>query len=536
MEQGLFIGLGIALTLSLAGVGFLLARRVNTLAGAARSSRRALDDRLVIERERLEGLREIGEAVTQGGEQEALLTLIVSTAATRLGADAATVALLDPAGQWLERVAHHNLGSALDVWTARISLRSGSAAEAIRSRKPAIVDNLEDDSRPHVRELLRAGFVSSITFPLLAHGRPIGVLTLLSRRRRSFSLDEQAIGLAFAGSAAITLENARLYREATASKEETQALAASSRELTESLNLDHVLGLTLRQTVLLAGADLAYMALTQPDGTARFVVGLGNQTRAFDWAFVRRGFGIAGLALATGEIQESADYLGDFSIWEGHAAAAAEKIRAVLVVPITLHGRTVGLLWVARRSVGQFSEQAKTRLQALAASAAIALENARLYKEIAQKNTELELANTTLADSVQVKTEFLANISHEIKTPIGSILGLLKLIMDGLCASPEEQQVFIAQAHASAQHLLRLVNDLLDMAQVESGSFRMDLEPVHLAGLFEELQAIVQVQADAKDLMLTFHPPGPAYAVIQADLKRLMQVLLNLVGNSLKFT
>ncbi|MFQ5947214.1 MAG: ATP-binding protein, partial [Anaerolineae bacterium] len=235
-------------------------------------------------------------------------------------------------------------------------------------------------------------------------------------------------------------------------------------------------------------------------------------------------------------MQEAADYLGDFSIWEGHAAAAAEKIRAVLVVPINLHGRTVGLLWVARRSVGQLGERAKARLQALAASAAIALENARLYKEIAEKNTELELANTTLADSIRVKTEFLANISHEIKTPIGSTLGLLKLILDGLCANPEEQRAFIEQAHASARHLLRLVNDLLDMSQVESGKFRMELEPVDLGRLFQELRAIVQVQANAKGLTLAFYPPDPAHAVIQADHKRLMQVLLNLVTNSLKFT
>ncbi len=163
-------------------------------------------------------------------------------------------------------------------------------------------------------------------------------------------------------------------------------------------------------------------------------------------------------------------------------------------------------------------------------------DNRRLVQRLFRKIQELEQANKALAESLQVQAGFLANVSHELKTPLGSILGVLELILDGLCEDPQEERAFLAEARGAAQELVAQINNLLDLAKLEAGTLRIEAEPVDLGGLFEEIQALFRAQAGAKGLTLTLEPPEPAFGVIRADPDRLRQVLVNLVGNSLKFT
>lgn len=151
-------------------------------------------------------------------------------------------------------------------------------------------------------------------------------------------------------------------------------------------------------------------------------------------------------------------------------------------------------------------------------------------------NQDLERANRELDEASQSKDEFLALVSHELRTPLNSILGFSKLILDGMAHSHEEEKELLRDVFASAQHLLGLVNDILDLECIERGKIAMRIEPVNLRAVLDSCVALMAVQAVEKDLELRNQTEGRELPRVAADEVRLRQVLLNVLTNSVKFT
>ncbi len=151
-------------------------------------------------------------------------------------------------------------------------------------------------------------------------------------------------------------------------------------------------------------------------------------------------------------------------------------------------------------------------------------------------NEQMERANRDLAEASQSKDEFLAHVSHELRTPLNSILGFTKLILDGLCSSPEEERQLLHDVFASAQHLLGLVNDILDIGRIEAGKLALQSETVSLRAVLDSTLPLVAITAAEKSLSLIDATAGVALPMVRADEVRLRQVLLNLLSNAVKFT
>ena len=151
-------------------------------------------------------------------------------------------------------------------------------------------------------------------------------------------------------------------------------------------------------------------------------------------------------------------------------------------------------------------------------------------------NRRLEDVNRQLEQASRLKSEFLANTSHELRTPLNGIMGFLQLVQDGLCDSREEEHEFLQQALQCSKHLLGLINDVLDIAKIEAGRLTLQIEPVDVGALFDEVYTVTHVQAQQKGLRLVFEPPPPGSLPARGDFGKAKQVLINLIGNSLKFT
>jgi len=151
-------------------------------------------------------------------------------------------------------------------------------------------------------------------------------------------------------------------------------------------------------------------------------------------------------------------------------------------------------------------------------------------------NRRLEQANLELAELSRVKTAFLATTSHELRTPLNSILGFTRLILDDLCETPEEERELQRDILRSAEHLLSIVNDILDIAKIEAGKIRVSLEPVDLKPIFSEARASVAVQAANRHLMFVDETEQQTMPLVVGDRVRVKQVLLNLISNAVKFT
>jgi signal transduction histidine kinase len=203
--------------------------------------------------------------------------------------------------------------------------------------------------------------------------------------------------------------------------------------------------------------------------------------------------------------------------------------RARLLVPLMRSGDVVGALVVRRKKPGEFPQSVVSLMQTFAEQSAIALENARLFNEIAQKSRELEIAS-------QHKSQFVANMSHELRTPLAAILGYAELIQEGFYGPlPEKSMDVLTRIRANGKHLLGLINSVLDIAKVESGQFNLNLAEYALDSVVETVRAATESLAETKKLSLKTDVARPLPVGV-GDEQRLTQVLLNLVGNAIKFT
>ncbi|NJL92047.1 MAG: GAF domain-containing protein [Coleofasciculaceae cyanobacterium SM2_1_6] len=166
----------------------------------------------------------------------------------------------------------------------------------------------------------------------------------------------------------------------------------------------------------------------------------------------------------------------------------------------------------------------------LADQVGTAIAHATLYKDLQEAIVQAEEAS-------RLKSQFLANTSHELRTPLNGIIGFLKLVLEGMADDPEEQSEFIQEAHKSAIHLLNLINDILDLAKIEAGKMELDLSPVRLEELMRDLEDFIKNQAEQKNLSFIIEtPPTRDSIVVYGNYQRLLQILLNLAGNAIKFT
>jgi PAS domain S-box-containing protein len=151
-------------------------------------------------------------------------------------------------------------------------------------------------------------------------------------------------------------------------------------------------------------------------------------------------------------------------------------------------------------------------------------------------NRRLEELNAQLEEASRLKSEFLANTSHELRTPLNGMIGFLQLVLDGMCDSRDEERDFQRQALECSRHLLGLINDVLDIAKIEAGKLALEITPVDPAAVFDEVYTVTHVQAAQKGIRLNFEPPEEKDLRLRGDFGKVKQVLINLVGNSLKFT
>jgi signal transduction histidine kinase/ActR/RegA family two-component response regulator len=236
----------------------------------------------------------------------------------------------------------------------------------------------------------RAGFQTVVAAPLRVGRRMVGVLSLRSRARRTFSPDELALVQAFADHAAIALENARLYAAEQHQRQRAEALTDIARDVSAALDRNTVLQRVVEHARRLCRADVATLALCQP-GTdeARAVATTGHRTDVFDRVIFRAGYGLGGQVLATREPVTSIDRLAD-PRWEPDEPARLEGLRATVAVPVLAGDLLLGVIWVNRRTTDPFEPADVTTLEALARHAAVAIQNAALYETAQARATEIQ--------------------------------------------------------------------------------------------------------------------------------------------------
>jgi signal transduction histidine kinase len=204
-------------------------------------------------------------------------------------------------------------------------------------------------------------------------------------------------------------------------------------------------------------------------------------------------------------------------------------VRAVLAVPMVRESQLIGCLGVTRNQPGEFPTETIELLRTFATQSALAIQNARLFHEIEDKSRQLEAAS-------RHKSEFLANMSHELRTPLNAIIGFSEVLSERMFGDlNEKQEEYLRDIHASGQHLLSLINDILDLSKIEAG--RMDLELTDFDGpaAIDDALTLVRERAGRRGIAL-HRAVDQRLGSMRGDERKIKQVLLNLLSNAIKFT
>ena len=376
---------------------------------------------------------------------------------------------------------------------------------------------------------------------MLRDGTVIGVITIRRPYVQPFTDKQVELLTTFADQGVIAIENARLLSELqarttelTRSVEELRALGEVGQAISSTLNLDTVLSTIVSRAVQLSGTD-GGSVYEYDEATEEFSL---RASRDLPEAYVeqvrdtrpRRGEGAVGRVAQTREPVQIAD-ISDATAYESRVRNTLLQIglRALLAVPLIAEGQLVGALIVMRKRTGTFAAEEVALLQTFATQSALAIQNARLFREIEEKSRQLEVAS-------QHKSEFLANMSHELRTPLNAIIGFSEVLTDRMFGElNEKQEEYLKDIYASGTHLLSLINDILDLSKIEAGRMELELTEFHLPTAIESALMLVRERAGRRSLTLQTSIDDQL-GQIQADERKVRQVVLNLLSNSIKFT
>ena len=481
------------------------------------------------------------------GDLEPVFATMLENAARLCGANFGNIFRWDGDALWL--VATHNTPPAFTEHRRRLPFRpeqGNPIGEMLKANATIHVADLSRDERyvqrsdPDVIAAVElAGIRTFTAVPMLKNGNLIGAVILYRQEVRHFSEKQIELVQNFAAQAVIAIENARLLSELrqrtdelARSVEELRALGETSQTVNSTLDLETVLNTIVAKAVQLssteAGAIYVFDTL-QREFDLRATYGMDRELiTALKEHHIRLDEPIVAQVLAQPEPMQVAD------LREGEPSAVNEIIfragfRALLVTPLRGADDLVGMLVVRRRAPGVFRQNTVDLMKTFAAQSALAIQNARLFHEIEDKGRQLEIAS-------QHKSQFLANMSHELRTPLNAILGYTELIADGAYGEPSEKMLeALKRLEVNGKHLLGLINDVLDLSKIEAGQLELELSDYSLEDIAQVVRSTLEPLAADKKLtfkveMPTRLPPG------HGDGRRLTQVLINLVGNAIKFT
>jgi signal transduction histidine kinase len=515
---------GQALLVSFAAQAALAIRNARLISEAQRRRREA------------EALAALGRRLAQTLDPEAMAQELADSLRALLGTRTSGLYRLDAAtGDIVSVAISGDLGPGLGRVVV-FPQGTGVAALAARERRPVITANLLTDPRitltPEVRSRIeQAVYRAVLSVPLVARDAAIGALSVGDDEGRAFTPDDVRLAEAVADQAALTLDNARLYVEATGRRREAEELARVARSLTESLDVVDVGRRIVDGVRPLLGLAFSRLRLKDPDGSLRAIawsgavpdiVGPENPLPA--------GAGVAGRAVQEGRPVWSADFARDAALVlsdELRDYAARSEARSVLGVPLRVRGEIIGSLTVGDQVGRVFAASEVTLLEAFADQAALALDNARLYEQTRARLRALQETQAQLVQAAKLSAvgQLVSGVAHELNNPLSVVIGHGQLMLTR--NPPPEIRRPVELIVSQGDRMAKIVQSLLLFSRQRATA----RGPVDLPEIFEQTLVLRAAQLRLSGVTVTIeHEPGLPPA--DGDAQQLQQVILNLLLNA----
>lgn len=466
-------------------------------------------------------LNELTRQLTSTLELEPLLQNILENAVSILNCEAGSLFLVDEQTDDLVFKVTVGPPASAELIGQRVPAGSGIVGRAAQSRA-AVIENQAQTSPDHfVATDQQTGFTSKslLAVPLLFKDQVIGVIEVINRKDGlPFIEDDQTLLSAFAGQAAVAIENARLYtltdQELAARVEELSVMQRIDRELNASLEIGRAMRITLEWAMRQSGAEAGLIGMLEDNLSLRVMAqqGYGDLASRFANELLPLDMPAMKTAMETFQPQQ-------YSLQSQNGSSILPNAHTQLVIPIRRESNVIGLIFMESTSDTQ---QDVAFLNRLSDHAAIAIANAQLYHEVQRAN--------------EAKSEFVSFVAHELKNPMTSIKGYTELLATGKVGTINEMQAnFLNTIHANVERMATLVSDLNDNSKIEAGRLRLEYRAVDFLELAEEVFKSTSRQIEDKHQKIQLKVPK-ALPKIWADHVRVSQVLTNLISNAHKYT
>jgi signal transduction histidine kinase len=413
---------------------------------------------------------------------------------------------------------------------------------AVNRRTVHIPDILADPEYKLTEIQKIGGYRSLVSVPMLREDILLGVIHMWRTEAKPFTDKQIELATTFADQAVIAIENVRLFQELQArtrelarSVEELKALGDVGQAVSSTLDLQTVLTTIVERAVVLSATEGGVIYEYDVQAQEFHLRASHRLHRELNEALqatpIRLGEGAVGQAAATRAPVQIPDILDE----QGYAVTRLRPIlarlgyRSLLAVPLLREERIVGGLVIWRRELGTFSNAVVNLLQTFAAQSVLAIQNARLFREIEDKSRQIEAAN-------RHKSEFLANMSHELRTPLNAIIGFSEVLGERMFGELNEKQAeYTEDILSSGRHLLSLINEILDLSKVEAGRMELEVATFDLPLAIDNARTFVRERATRHGINLDV-TVDERLGDFVGDERKIKQILLNLLSNAVKFT
>ena len=380
------------------------------------------------------------------------------------------------------------------------------------------------------------GYHTMIGAPLLREGNPIGAFGLARYSVRPFTEKQMQLLTTFADQAVIAIENVRLFdevqartRELTQSVEELRALGVVSQAVNSTLDLQTVLDTIVAKAAQLSGTEAGVIYVFD-QGSGQFQLRAAYGMTPAMIAVMREHHADFSEAVRLATQRREPDQIADLQpSSRANELVVGQGYRARLVVPLLAPDQIVGALVVRRKAPGDFPSNTVDLLKTFAAQSVLAIQNARLFREIEDKSRQLAMASEN-------KSQFVSSMSHELRTPLNAIIGLTEMMVTNAARFGTEKALEpLQRVNRAGTHLLGLINQVLDLSKIEAGKLELNPQTVQLAPLIDEVVGTARQLADQNKNRLTAEVASDLGS-LTVDPMRLRQILFNLLSNACKFS
>jgi signal transduction histidine kinase/HAMP domain-containing protein len=480
-----------------------------------------------------------------------LLDEMIVNAVTLAHAKAGVIRLYDNAGLLRFAAYHGDSGSSSfpaswDFQTVALRPDEESATtRAVQKRKPVHIQDIQNE--PHFRGPVDENSPRTVlAVPMLREGKPIGAIVIFRDTVEPFTERQIELVTTFADQAVIAIENVHLLQELqrrsddlARSVKKLEGLSDVSQAVSSTLDLQTVLSSVVSHAVALSGADVGAICEFREDSRKFLMQASYGLSDELIEVIEEGRFPFEQTALGRAVSMRRPVQVPDI-LTDGNYSLArmvhAMGVRALLGIPLVRDNTVLGALVVGRHEPGEFSNDTVDLLQTFSSQSVLAIQNARLFRDMTEQRHQLEVANQRLKELDKLKSDFVSNVSHELRTPLTAVEVLIDNMLDGITGALNNQQSrYISGIKESADRLARLIDDLLDLSVIEAGRIDLRLTPVPLANLVYTVIDSLRPMAEEKRIGLEAHDID-AKSIAWADRDKITQVLTNLISNAIKFT